>query len=55
LDPKFVDQLLQSVDVDYNDPLIQSALAQLGNKTDESESKTDKNEDSKKRKSEDEK
>lgn len=30
LDPEFVNQLLGSVDVDMNDPLIQSALAQMG-------------------------
>ena len=29
LDPAFVSQLLGSVDVDQNDPLIQAALAQL--------------------------
>jgi hypothetical protein len=30
LDPNFVNELLGSVDVDLNDPLIQAALAQLG-------------------------
>ena len=30
LDPAFVSQLLGSVDVDISDPLIQSALAQMG-------------------------
>ena len=31
LDPDFVNALLQSSDLDMNDPLIQAALAQLGN------------------------
>ena len=30
LDPAFINQLLGSVDVDQNDPLIQAALAQMG-------------------------
>jgi hypothetical protein len=53
LDPAFVSQLLGSVDVDQNDPLIQAALAQLQGKGDAKEE--DDNKESRKRKGGDEK
>lgn len=39
LDPEFVSQLLGSVDVDLNDPLIQAALQQLQSDSKEGEEK----------------
>lgn len=41
LDPEFVSQLLGSVDVDLNDPLIQAALQQLQSDSKEGEEKGD--------------
>ena len=57
LDPSFVSQLLGSVDVDQNDPLILAALAQLGASASESSNaeanQESKDEESKKRKDSD--
>lgn len=52
LDPAFINELLGSVDVDQNDPLIQAALAQMGVLP--SAKSDDASPDSKKRKGEDE-
>lgn len=43
LDPEFVSQLLGSVDVDLNDPLIQAALQQLQSDSKEGDGDDDKN------------
>jgi hypothetical protein len=44
LDPNFVSELLGSVNVEVNDPLIQAALSQLGNANQNSANESDKSE-----------